>query len=179
MPDEPSQFQAAQAPTPPEPVIRLRRVGRLNEPDLRPDRRGSQVGPVRILLRGLSARDAPDDEKRLRTLSDRCWQERVRRFEGEVFLARVVAEKWTSLQGAEVPNGPPQNGVSVLQRLERRTQSDGFGNIQFDFALHASQRFEVIGNDNPDHGSVCTSIESTGGRWLTIADQVSPPYGET
>ena len=45
-------------------------------------------------------------------------------------------------------------------------------------ALEVSQRSQVRGKDNANHGSVCTSTETTAGRSRTIGDQVFPASGE-
>ena len=45
-------------------------------------------------------------------------------------------------------------------------------------SLHARQRAQMERQHHADHGSVCTSTESTGGRLLTIADQLSPASAE-
>ena len=37
------------------------------------------------------------------------------------------------------------------------------------------QDLQVEGQDNPDHGNVCTSTDNTAGRSRTIARQLSPP----
>ena len=66
-------------------------------------------------------------------------------------------------------------GLERVQRLAERHLSRAVGRqVKGHLPAHAGQGPQVRGQLDPDHGSVWTSTESTDGRSLTTADQVSP-----
>jgi hypothetical protein len=69
---------------------------------------------------------------------------------------------------------PCSTGIARLDRVEDRAERDGPVDRHLDFAPDAGQRLEVLRQLDADHGSVCTSTESTAGRSRTIGVHVSP-----
>ena len=70
-------------------------------------------------------------------------------------------------------------GDSMFERIEDGALRHGSIDTNGDFAaLDMSERSQVRGKDNANHGSVCTSTETTAGRSRTIGDQVFPASGE-
>ena len=71
-----------------------------------------------------------------------------------------------------------ERGVAGLKRAEHGADGDGRRDIELHLVVHTREGAEVVGQHDADHGSVWTSTESTFGRLLAMACQVSPPSGE-
>ena len=74
--------------------------------------------------------------------------------------------------GRPVPDGPAEDGEAGLEGAEHRLGRDRIGHVELHFPVDAGQRLEVGGEHDPDHGRVCTSTDSTGGR---SRDDRQPP----
>ena len=65
---------------------------------------------------------------------------------------------------------------------QRRYARETLRRVAFDveghFVVDARERPEMRRQDHPDHGSVWTSTETTGGRFCAIAVQLSPASGD-
>ena len=74
---------------------------------------------------------------------------------------------------------PQQHRIAGLERVEDRALRDRAVDVELHFAVDVRQGSQMIREDDADHGSVCTSTDSTAGRSRTIGVQLSPPSGET
>jgi hypothetical protein len=77
-----------------------------------------------------------------------------------------------------VAHRPPQHGISRFKRVEYGPLSHGSINVELYVAIDACQRPQMRRQNNANHGSVCTSTESTAGRSRTIGFQLSPASGD-
>src|SRR5437016_4667764 len=78
----------------------------------------------------LSARNRPDDEKRLRPRRDRAGQGSVRRFVGQVLLAGEEPDERPALVRDVVADRAAQHRIAGLQRVEDRTLCDRASDIE-------------------------------------------------
>ena len=128
--------------------------------------------------RRLAAGDGADDEKRLRPARYRFGQGMVGRFEGPILAAGKKSQEGPALQGDVVADGAAQHGVASLERV----QNGALGDLAVDLDAHLGadvrQRAQMRREYNSNHGSVCTSTESTAGRLLTMGAQLSPASRE-
>jgi WS/DGAT C-terminal domain len=125
-------------------------------------------------VNGLTACHRPDDEIRFRAAGYRVRQRRLRWFVGQILLAGEEPDERAALAVPVIADGR----VPGFQRVEHRALGDLSGDSEFHLAVHVGQRPQVGGQDDPDHGSVCTSTESTAGRSRTIGSQLSPASAE-
>ena len=77
-----------------------------------------------------------------------------------------------------IANGPPQHGITCFKRIEHRALRDRACYVNLDFTPDMRQGSKVLRKFDSDHGSVCTSTDSTAGRSLTIGAQDSPAFAE-
>ena len=77
-----------------------------------------------------------------------------------------------------IANRPAQDRVLLLQRVEDRALRQGLRGVEGDLAVDARKSPQMVRKNDADHGRVCASTDSTGGRSCTIAVQLSPPSGE-
>ena len=97
----------------------------------------------------------------------------------QIFLAGKEAQKRPTLQGDMVADGPTQCGIPGFQRVEDRALRHPALNFQCHLATDVGQRPQMLRQLDANHGSVCTSTESTAGRSRTIGAQLSPASEET
>jgi hypothetical protein len=71
-----------------------------------------------------------------------------------------------------------KHGISSFELVEYGPLSHCGVNVEFYVAIDARQRAQMRRQNNANHGSVCTSTESTAGRSRTIGFQLSPPSGD-
>src|SRR5271157_350630 len=127
----------------------------------------------------LSPRNRPDDQQRLGTRNDRFRQRGIRRFMRQVLLASKEAQERTPLARDVIANRAAQHGIAGLERVEDRTQRGRALDVKLYLAADLRQRPQMRRKLNSDHGSVCTSTESTPGRSRTIGVQLSPASADT
>src|SRR5262249_20144187 len=96
-----------------------------------------------------------------------------------IFGAGEESHEIAALLRIVVANRSTQRGVAGLQRVENRTLGDGSFDFQRHFAADLRQSSETRGKNYSNHGSVCTSTESTPGRSRTMGAQVSPASADT
>jgi hypothetical protein len=77
-----------------------------------------------------------------------------------------------------VAHGPTQHGISSFELVEYRPLSHGGLDVKVYVAIDVRQRAQMRRQNNANHGSVCTSTESTAGRSRTIGFQLSPASGD-
>ena len=71
-----------------------------------------------------------------------------------------------------------QHGKSSFEFVEYRPLSHGGIDVEFYLAIDARQRAQMRRQNNANHGSVCTSTESTAERSRTIGFHLSPASGD-
>jgi hypothetical protein len=71
-----------------------------------------------------------------------------------------------------------QHGISSFELVEYRSLSHCGVDAEFYVAIDARQGAQMRWQNNANHGSVCTSTESTAGRSRTIGFQLSPASGD-
>src|ERR1017187_6524876 len=118
--------------------------------------------------------NGPYDEKGLRARCDCGGQRGVGRLMGQILLAGEEPHERPALFGDVIADGPAQGRVTGLERVEDRALRDLARNVELHFARDARQDAQMRREHDPDHGSVWTSTESTGGRSRTMGAQWSP-----
>ena len=73
---------------------------------------------------------------------------------------------------------PRSIGIAGFERVEDRALRDSTLDLKFHFAADVRQRPQMWRQFDADHGSVCTSTESTAGRSRTMGAQLSPASAE-
>src|SRR5208282_5366326 len=122
----------------------------------------------------LPASNGADDEERLLPGDDRFRQRRVGRLQGKVFLAGKKTQERPALERHVIPNGSAQHGIAGLERVQHRAHRHRSRYLQRHVTLNVRQRAQMGGQDDEDHGSVCTSTDNTAGRSRTMGAQESP-----
>ncbi len=121
-----------------------------------------------------AARDRPHDQKGLGPRRDRVGQGGIRRFVGQILRAGKKPYERPALLRNLVAHRPPQHGIAGLERVEDRALRGLTPNMELHLTRNPRERSQVCREDDPDHGSVWTSTDSTAGRSLTMGDQLSP-----
>ena len=153
---------------------------RLGTPGLRAFALRHAGVPVGALLReenvtGLAAGDGADDEEWLGAGLNGYGEDGFRRVVREIFAAGEEADEGAADAGDVVADGALQGGETGFERVEDGRNGGGSGDVEFDFAAHFGYGSQVRGEHDADgHGMVCTSTDSTGGRLLAMAVQLSP-----
>ena len=108
--------------------------------------------------RVLAAGDSADDQEGFSAGCDFFWERRVWRVVGEILLAGVEADEVAALAGGVVADGTAEHGVAGFQGVEDGAQRDRWGNVELHLAGDAGEGFQVVGDDDADHGVVFKSI---------------------
>ena len=122
----------------------------------------------------LAAGDGADDQKWLCAERHGLWQRVVRRFVRPIFAARKKAQKGPSLQRVVVADRAPQHGIASLECVQDGALRDRTLNLNAHFHADVRQSPQMRRQYNSNHGSVCTSTESTAGRSRTMGAQLFP-----
>ena len=117
---------------------------------------------------------APDDQKRLRARRDRVGQRRVRRLVRQILLAGEEPHERPALLRDVIADRAAQHRIAGLERVEDRALRDRALDVELHLAADVRQRPQMRRQHDSDHGSVCTSTESTAGRSRTMGAQLSP-----
>ena len=96
----------------------------------------------------------------------------------KILLAREESQERPALQRDVIANRPAQHGIVGLKRVEHRTKRDWTFDVERHLAADVRQRSQMLWEYDSDHGSVCTSTESTAGRSRTMGFQLSPSSDE-
>ncbi len=153
---------------------------RLGTPGLRAVALRHAGVPVGAVLRegnvtGLAAGDGADDEEWLGAGLNGHGENGFRWVVREIFAAGEEADEGAADAGDVVADGALQGGEAGFERVEDGRNGGRSGDVEFDFAAHFGYRSQVRGEHDADgHGMVCTSTDSTGGRLLAMAVQLSP-----
>lgn len=135
--------------------------------------RDTRVGVV-----ALPARHRSDDEERFGTRRDHVRQRCFRCGVREILLAGEESNKRTTLLGAVVAHGAAEHRIPRFERIEHSAQRHWRPDLESYLIAHTRKGAEMVGENDANHCSVCTSTESTAGRSRTIAFQESPPSAE-
>ena len=73
-----------------------------------------------------------------------------------------------------IAHRPTQHGIASFELVEYGPLSHSRINVECYVAIDARQRAQMRRQNNSNHGSVCTSTESTAGKSRTIGFQLSP-----
>ena len=97
----------------------------------------------------------------------------------QILAASEESDERPPLSGNGVSKSPLERRIPLLECVENRLLRCFARNVEFHLSIGSSQRAEVVGKSHTNHGRVCTSTDSTGGRSWTIACQLSPESEET
>src|SRR5579884_2932294 len=100
------------------------------------------------------------------------------RIVGQVLLAGEEAHEGAPAHGGLVADRAPQLRVAVLEGVEDRRRGDEAVEVEVHLPLDLGQGAQVGRQHHPYHASVWASTDSTGGRFLTTAVQLSPSSAE-
>ena len=82
------------------------------------------------------------------------------------------------MKGFMIADGAAQHRIAGFQRVEDGARRDRANDGKVYLAVDARQDAQMIREDDVDHGSACTSTDSTEGRSRTIGSHRSPPLAE-
>src|SRR5436309_586395 len=140
-----------------------------------PSTRATSGGPPdRHRAVRLPARHGPDDQEGLRPRRDRVGQRGVGRFVGHILLAGEAPHERPAPLRDLVADRPAQHRIGGLERVEDRALRDRTVDLERHLAADVRQLPQVRREDDPDHGSVWASTDSTAGRSRTMGAQLSP-----
>ena len=105
-------------------------------------------------------------------------QRGVRRLEGQIFLAGEKSQERAALERDVVANRPAKHRIACLECVEDRAHRDRARDVDRNLASDVRQRPQMRRKDDLNHGSVCTSTESTAGRSAAMGAQLSPESDE-
>src|SRR6266851_1438984 len=77
-----------------------------------------------------------------------------------------------------IADGAAQHGILGLKGVEHRALRDRTLDAELHLAANVSQRPQMSGEYDANHGNVWTSTESTAGRSRTMGVQLSPALAE-
>src|SRR5215510_4258747 len=95
-----------------------------------------------------------------------------------ILLARKEPHEGPALFCNVITDRSAQHWITGLEGVEHRTLGDRSCHFKLHLGADASQRLQMIGKHDTNHGSVCTSTERTAGRSRTMGAQWSPASGE-
>src|SRR5262249_51990867 len=127
----------------------------------------------------LTTCDRPDNQEGLRTGCDCLREWSIRGFVGPILLTRKEPHEGPALFCNVITDRSTQHGIMGLERVEHRPLGDRSRHFKLHLGTDASQRLQMIGKRDTNHGSVCTSTETPAGRSRTMGAQRSPASGET
>jgi len=96
----------------------------------------------------------------------------------QIFLAGEEAQEGPPLLRDMISNRPAQHRVTSLKRVEHRALRDRAVDLKLNLVTDVRQRTQMLRQYDADHGSVCTSTDSTAGKSRTIGAQLSPASAE-
>src|ERR1035441_2343284 len=129
------------------------------------------------LRRTLPAANSPNQQERLRPGRHRIGERGVWRFVRKILLAGEEPHERPALLRDVIADGPPQHRVAGLEGIQNRTLRGRPLDVELHFARDLGQRAQMRRENDSDHGSVCTSTDSTAGRLRTMGAQGSPASG--
>lgn len=97
----------------------------------------------------------------------------------QILAASEESDERPPLSRNGVSKSPLERRKALLECVENRLLRRFARNIELHLSTGSSQNAEVIGKSHTNHGRVCTSTDSTGGRSWTAACQLSPESEDT
>ena len=97
---------------------------------------------------------------------------------GQIFLASEEAQERPALLRNVITNSPAQHGIVSLERVEHRAKRGRTCDFDRHLVADVRQSSQMLREYDANHGSVCTSTESTPGKSRTIGAQLSPASAE-
>ena len=88
---------------------------------------------------------------------------------GEVLLAGEEPDERPSPARGRVTEGAAQRGVGGFEGVDDASLGGRPAHLELHLPTGASQVSQVVGEQDSDHGSVCTSTDRTRGRSRTMA----------
>jgi hypothetical protein len=95
-----------------------------------------------------------------------------------IFSTGEKSDEWPAQLSDVLAHRPAQHGISSFELVEYRPPSHSGVDVEFYLAIDARQDAQMRRQNDANHGSVCTSTESTAGRSRTIGFQLSPALGD-
>jgi hypothetical protein len=136
---------------------------------------------VRNLMPGKMAsapRHGSDDHERLGAQRHRGRQRGVRWFMRQILFAGEKPHERPALLGLVVAHRAAQHREVRLQGVQDLALRGWPRHVELHLTTNPRQRPQVGGKEDPDHGRVWTSTDSTGGRSRTIGAQLSPAFAD-
>src|SRR5579863_10057027 len=96
----------------------------------------------------------------------------------QILLAGEEPHEWPALLRDVIAHGPAQHRIVPLKSVENGALRSLTLDFKFQFALNRRQSPQMRREYDSNHGNVCTSTESTAGRFWAMAVQVSPASGD-
>ena len=127
-----------------------------------------------VRVGSLAAGHGSEDDEWFRAGDDRVGQRRIGWLVGEVLFARKEPDECSALFGVAVTECSTQNRVLSFERIKDKALGGWAVDLECHFAVDVRDCPEMRGENDSDHGNVCTSTESTAGRSRTIGAQLSP-----
>jgi len=127
----------------------------------------------------LSPGNCSYDEQRFRSRRNGVGQRRIRRLMRKVLRASEKSQERAPLLRDVIANRSLQHRIAGFERIEHCALRHGPLDFQLHVAPNMSQRSQVRGKYDSNHGSVWTSTESTAGRSRTMGAQLSPASADT
>src|SRR5215469_17150024 len=114
------------------------------------------------------------DEEGLCARDNSIGERGILRLMGEVRFAGEETQEWTALLRYVIADGAPQHGIASLEHVEHRTLGRLTPNLDLHRTVDLRQRSQMGWKLDSNHGRVCTSSDSTFGRYCAIGLQVFP-----
>ena len=96
----------------------------------------------------------------------------------DIFRAGEKPQKGAAALRVMLADCSPEHWIAQFERIEQPPGRHEARDLNLHFRRNLRQRLQVLRQHNSNHGRVCTSTDSTGGKFSTIAPQLSPPFGE-
>src|SRR5215467_780812 len=155
-------------------------------PRAKPSRKFGRLNFFQLLNSSRAMRSNPDpagkrshNQKRFGSPRHRVGQRGIRRFEGQILLAREEPHVRAALLRDVIAERTAQHRIGCLQRIKDGALRNGTLDIELYLAADLRQGPQMSREQDTDHGSVWTSTERTAGRSRTMGSQLSPASADT
>ena len=113
--------------------------------------------------------------------ADRRGAVAVVRLQRNVAPAGEEPDERSPFQRHVIANRPAQDRLHGLEFLQDRGDAHRRHDLEQNLSANAGMVAEMLGKNDAHHAyfNVCTSTDSTDGKWALIVVQWSPPSGET
>jgi hypothetical protein len=90
---------------------------------------------------------------------------------GQILLAGKEPHKRPALLGDVVANRAAEHRIADFERIEDGALRDWIFNLELHLTVDLRQRSQMKGEEDSNHGNVCTSTETTAGKSRTMGAQ--------